>query len=829
MNSIFKRIFKTALIFLFFIGGVFFAITSYFAEDIEKAVISKIQENIETPLILDDVEFTLYNNFPYASVKITNLLVQATAQFNNDTLLFAKRAYAEISMIDLVNKIYDVQSIIITDAVINIKYNHLKIPNFLIFKKNSNNKNPLSIKKITLLNSELNIKKETPLLNLKWDLNRSIILINDENYTFNTNGFSKSLIVNNTNYLNDKLFNFSAETEIKKDTIRILDSNLNIENILLSLKGTVFQGNILNLEIDGQEQEINQIITHLPLNIQKNWSSFIANGKITFQSSLKGLTNRETNPIFQMKYVINNGEFKLKSIPFILYNINTSGSINNGQSRSFTSTKIITDSFNAETKSGNINGVFTVTNLNDYFINATLKSIWDLTEVNQYFEDSPFIRLQGRLFASTNYKGNIAFDKSFKRKFLNAMHKSDIKLENANFKYKISPLKFAFTSLNCKLENHKLFVNSCQSTISETDFNFTGQIVNFIAYILEEAPKIYIDGDIKSTYTNFYELLSLGKITKKNNNKKPKKIIPNWINITTTIDVENFSYKNFIASGLNGLISYENQELSGLNLKAKSLNGEIDGKFTLSQSNEETLKLISDIKLTQINIRNSFDAFNNYGQKFITKEQIKGVGTAKLNIESHWDSNFILDRKKLTLKSHLIIEKGELIDFKPLENLSSYVSLDELRHVTFSTLENTIDVANEIITIPTMEIKSSALSVFLSGTHTFDQKINYEMTLLLSELLSNSFRKENTKITEFGEETQDGKIFNTVYFKMTGNTNEPKISLNKIRFMEDVENSIKKEKETIQNIIEEDILRKDKNKEEVVDGEEVEIEWEPKF
>ncbi|MEC7645895.1 MAG: AsmA-like C-terminal region-containing protein [Bacteroidota bacterium] len=829
MNSIFQRIFKTALIFLFFIGGVFFAITSYFAEDIEKAVISKIQENIETPLILDDVEFTLYNNFPYASVKITNLLVQATAQFNNDTLLFAKRAYAEISMIDLVNKIYDVQSIIITDAVINIKYNHLKIPNFLIFKKNPNNKNPLSIKKITLLNSELNIKKETPLLNLKWDLNRSIILINDENYTFNTNGFSKSLIVNNTNYLNDKLFNFSAETEIKKDTIRILDSNLNIENILLSLKGTVFQGNILNLEIDGQEQEINQIITHLPLNIQKNWSSFIANGKITFQSSLKGLTNRENNPIFQMKYVINNGEFKLKSIPFILYNINTSGSINNGQSRNFTSTKIITDSFNAETKNGNINGVFTVTNLNDYFINATLKSIWDLTEVNQYFEDSPFIRLQGRLFASTNYKGNIAFDKSFKRKFLNAMHKSDIKLENANFKYKISPLKFAFTSLNCKLENHKLFVNSCQSTISETDFNFTGQIVNFIAYILEEAPKIYIDGDIKSTYTNFYELMSLGKITKKNNNKKPKKIIPNWINITTTIDVENFSYKNFIASSLNGLISCENQELSGLNLKAKSLNGEIDGTFTLSQSNEETLKLISDIKLTQINIRNSFDAFNNYGQKFITKEQIKGVGTAKLNIESHWDSNFILDRKKLTLKSHLIIEKGELIDFKPLENLSSYVSLDELRHVTFSTLENTIDVSNEIITIPTMEIKSSALSVFLSGTHTFDQKINYEMTLLLSELLSNSFRKENTKITEFGEETQDGKIFNTVYFKMTGNTNEPKISLNKIRFMEDVENSIKKEKETIQNIIEEDILRKDKNKEEVVDGEEVEIEWEPKL
>ena len=65
------------------------------------------------------------------------------------------------------------------------------------------------------------------------------------------------------------------------------------------------------------------------------------------------------------------------------------------------------------------------------------------------------------------------------------------------------------------------------------------------------------------------------------------------------------------------------------------------------------------------------------------------------------------------------------------------------------------------------------------------------------------------------------------------NTNDPKISLNKIRFMEDVENSIKKEKETIINIIEEDILQKEekkqKEKEEEEMGEGVEIEWNPEL
>jgi hypothetical protein len=322
--------------------------------------------------------------------------------------------------------------------------------------------------------------------------------------------------------------------------------------------------------------------------------------------------------------------------------------------------------------------------------------------------------------------------------------------------------------------------------------------------------------------------MTLGSISDDNKKGEEKTIMPNWIDANTIIDVKNFSYENFIASDLNGVISCKKGEINGKNLNALSLNGEIAGEFTLSEPIRKNLKLVSNIALKKINIRNSFDAFNSYGQTFIVKEQLKGMGSAEINIESYWGPNFVLDKKNLKVKSHLIIEKGELIDFKPLESLSSYVSLEELKNVKFSTLENTIDVANEIVTIPTMEIKSSALSVVLSGTQTFNQEINYEITLLLSELLSTSFRKKNTQITEFGEKQENGKIFNTVYFKMTGNTDNPKISLNKIRFMDDVNKSVKKERAIISNILKADILQKEK-KENEEKGQEIDIEWNPEF
>ena len=830
MKKILTRTLSLILYSLLTFGFSILIITALFSEKIEQGVVNKIQESLNSPLIVDNVEFTIYENFPYASVKLTNLLILESKEFKRDTLLFAKRTYVEISIYDIITKNYNIENITIIDGKINVKYNHSNIPNFLILKNNNQTATKsLLIKKIITLNTKLTINKKNSDLNVDWSLKRSIISMYNQNYHINAEGFSNNLNVNNINYLDMKKFVFSANTKIDTDTVRILESNFNVEDVIFNIHGTIFKGRLIDLAIKAPKQKINQIITHLPSNMQNVCSPFIADGKITIDGFLKGIINKNENPYFQMDYKITDGSFKLKSIPFELHNMQINGDVNNGKSRDFNSTMIKAATFKAETKKGWIDGEFTLNNLNNYFLNTQFKSTWDLKEVNQYFENSQFINLTGNLIANTDYKGKINFDHSFKKLFLNAEHKSNVKINQLNFNYNIFPLNFAFKNIECDIEKHNIMVKKCEATISETDLNFKGDIMNLIAYTLGEAPKIYVNGNISSVYTNFSEIMTLDKLSKNNKkNMSNNTIMPNWINSNTSINIKNFSYNNLVGSNLNGVVTYTNNIFNWSGLNMRSLNGEIKGSFTVSEPINNNLKLTTNLNISQINIRNSFDAFNNYGQEFIKNNQLKGVGSGEINIESYWKPNFVLDQEKLKINSHLIIEKGELIDFKPLENLSSYISLDELKHVKFSKLENTIDVQNKIITIPVMEIKSSALSVVLSGTHTFNQEINYEITLLLSELLSSTFRKKNTQITEFGEQKQDGKIFNTVYFKMTGNTNQPKISLNKIRFMQDINNNIKKEKEIIKNIIQEDILQKSK-KEDQEKGQEIEIEWNPEL
>ena len=148
MSRILKRIIKALLLIILAIAFIIVIITKFFASEIELyptnlendpwdggEVIKKIEQNLETPLILDDVSFSIYNNFPSASIKITNLLALESDSFNNDTLLFSEQAYVELSLYNIIRKKYNFQNIIITDAKINIKYNDLNFPNFLIFKK----------------------------------------------------------------------------------------------------------------------------------------------------------------------------------------------------------------------------------------------------------------------------------------------------------------------------------------------------------------------------------------------------------------------------------------------------------------------------------------------------------------------------------------------------------------------------------------------------------------------------------------------------------------------------------------------------------------------
>ena len=821
MKQFIKHIFQIILgiSLLLLISG--FVITYFFSDRVEKTVVNKIQEQITSKLQLGDVAFSLYEKFPSASVKITNLLAFEKEGFDNDTLFFAKAAYIELSIFDIVLGNVDIKRVIVDNGIINIKYNSDNQPNFAIFKTNENTKNNLSLNNIILLNTQLKFNSNN--IAISWETEQTTLSLNGEIINIDAKLFAEKLAIHNRDYIHKKQVNLHASIALKTDSILIRKgTTILIENVSADLFGGIFKGTTIDLNFACEGQELSNIINHTPEHLKSIYHSFNANGIVSCSGNVKGLIQKGNNPNLDMVCSITKGNFKLKSRPFILKNISLSATINNGEQKNFRDTKISISNFASKTENGYLKGDFSIQNLNKYYLTANLNSSWDLAEINHYFEDSPFFNLQGELIANTKYSGYISFDSRFKNYFLAANHNTKANFKDAQFTYKNFPLEFNFKTADCTFKNNIIEVENSAITIADSDLNFTGNITDLIAYILHKRGRIDVTGNLNSTYIKFEEILTLKDLSE----GESTGTLPTWISTSLNTNITTFSYNDFISSEIKGKLAYKNQTLTGEDMRLNSLNGNIAGNFKFYESVNKKLTLFSQINLKELNIRNAFLAFDNFKQDFITAEHIKGIGTAEIQMQATWKPGFIFEEEQLKVKSHLVIEKGELIQFKPLESLSDYVSLDDLKKVQFSTLENTIEIDNSIITIPTMEIKSSALSVFISGTHTFEQEIDYRIKLLLSELMSTKFRKKNTQIkkSEFGEVKENGKIFNTIYFKMTGNSDDPSVSFDGIRFREDVEKGIKKEKETITNIIQEDILQT-KEQEKQEQGQDVIIEW----
>jgi len=821
MKQLIKRIFQTLLgiSLLLLISG--FVITYFFSEKIEKTVINKIQEQMTSEFQLGDVAFSLYEQLPSASVKITNLLAFEKDGFDNDTLFYAKNTYIELSIIDIILGKVDIKKVVVDNGKINIKYDSENNPNFAIFKTNGENKNTLRLSNLLLIDTHIKFKKNG--VNIRLETEESFFGFNEGDVIINAKLFSEKLIVHSRDYINKKQMILDIVLEIKKDSILIQKgSTVNIENVKTELSGEIIKGEIIDLDFACEGQELTNIINNTPEHLKSIYRSFHANGIINCNGNIKGLVNKESNPYLDMICNIEKGDFNLKSRPFILKNVSLNAKINNGKHRNFHNTKIEISNFDAKTENGFLEGDFSIHNLNKYYLTANLNSSWDLAEINHYFENSPFYNLQGKLNANTQYSGYISFDSKFTNYFLAANHTSKTSFKDVRFTYKNFPLGFNFNTAKCTFKNNLIEVENSAFTIADSDLDFEGDITDLIGYIIKKKETIDITGKLKSTYMKFQELLTLKDISE----EKGAGTMPNWINSDLNTNITTFSYDDFIASDITGQLTYKNKTLTGENIRLNSLNGNIAGNFKFYESKNNKLTLFSQLNLKQLNIRNAFLAFNNFNQDFITSEHIKGIGTAEIQMQAKWKPGFVFEKEELKVKSHLVIEKGELIKFKPLESLSSYVSIEDLKTVQFSTLENTIEIENKIVTIPNMEIKSSALSVFISGSHTFEQEINYRIKLLLSELMSTKFRKKNTQVkkNEFGEIKENGKIFNTIYFKMTGNSENPNISFDGIRFREDVQKGISQEKERITTIIKEDILlTKEKVNQEK--GEDVIIEW----
>ena len=140
----------------FLLLGVSFSFL--FSEKIEDAVIQHLTNQTENKIEVNNVEFKIFENFPYSSVKISNIYIKESEKFGGDTLLYAKKAHVKFSIVKFLLNEITIDNITIFDGKISLKIDENNNKNFNVLVKNDKKNNSLELNKIELIKTNFEFK-----------------------------------------------------------------------------------------------------------------------------------------------------------------------------------------------------------------------------------------------------------------------------------------------------------------------------------------------------------------------------------------------------------------------------------------------------------------------------------------------------------------------------------------------------------------------------------------------------------------------------------------------------------------------------------------------
>ena len=153
----------------------------------------------------------------------------------------------------------------------------------------------------------------------------------------------------------------------------------------------------------------------------------------------------------------------------------------------------------------------------------------------------------------------------------------------------------------------------------------------------------------------------------------------------------------------------------------------------------------------RMNVSQMADGLRDYIQiEDFTSDHVKGIISTQMDGEIVLDKNFEPVYHSLMLKGDLTIEKGALLNVKPVMEVEKIpgVGLKNMDKLYFSTLNSSIFLFKNDLYIPKTEIRSSSFDAMFLGMYSFGEDYAYHIRMFLGEVLSSKSKARLRKQTQ---------------------------------------------------------------------------------
>ena len=828
------------------IGIVF---STVYEDKVKNYILQQVNNSIATKIDVGAIEFSVFKKFPYATLEFKQITAQeVTTKTQKEALFTAQSVYLQFNIIDILQENYIIKKIAINDGLVNINIDKNGNDNYHFWKTSTTNTaNPLALEleRLTLkrvnfyvLNEykQLDMDIEAVGITLSGNFSKEEFTLNTQaNFRINQINENGEAILENKNIVLNTLLNVNQITNI----FHIKKGEIALEKLKFNLNGDIINkqtGIDLDIQSKGEGLEIGELFSLFQSQQKEALTAYKSKGKITYSSTIKGELSAKKTPAFDADFSIDNGVITEKSSNQSLTNLSVSGSFTNGKQKNINTSQLNLNKLRADFGAGHVSGNYVITNFANPYIEFESKANIDIAMAKEFFKIDSLEIASGNLEISLLYDGYIKELGNIKATELRNLNaKGTAQLTNGNLKLTDNDKHLKNMNGAFKFNNNDVKIGDLKFELNKSQFELNGKFKNLLAFL-------FIEGEQLAIRTNFYtnKLVLDDLLTKNEENKSDEKytiVLPKNITLNFSAKVDTFQFRKFSATNFQGQIQLANKILTATNVSFNAMKGKVTGNIAMDDSKANEILITSKLKTENVDIHELFYQFENFGQKAIEAKNIKGIATTNIEFASVWDKELNVNKDKIYVLADISITKGELVNYKPILAMSKYIEVEELKRIKFNSLITQIEVKNQTLHIPKTEIKSTALDLTFSGTHTFNNDMDYHFKLLMSDVLWNKAKNGKKENSEFGYIEDDGLGKTSLFLHLKGTMDDYKVSYDTKGLKESFAADLKKEKTTLKTILKKEFgwfkkdttLKKEEGKDDglIIEWEEAEEEKKP--
>ncbi|MDA9206985.1 hypothetical protein N9O41_01480 [Crocinitomicaceae bacterium] len=820
---------------------VFLSVALYLLQDkIISTAIGELNKNLEVPMRVDRVEFAFWSSFPNISIDLLDVKIPGRLKKTN--LLTSEKFNLRFNPLDLLNGDYNLKQINITKGSLNLIVDSLGRENFDIIKDSDDGNDSdfrLALQAVRL--KEMDVRYQNEVTHQDYRSYVNLVSLSGElstkKFDMLTEGNIQMLELTSSgmSLIKDQLLDFNLKLSIDKakEETKIPKAIINIGGLPFEIDGFIDADSLL-FNITSKSIQLTDAVDKLTLKDSKETlNAFQGEGLLDFDLKMYG-GNSSSDPLnINCLFSITNGQLREPIENIKLSNIQLKGHY---IKEDLEAEELVLENISLVSETGPFKGALSIVDFTNPKWTGSAKGKINLKSAHRIFKFPVLDEVNGFLKVSTDFVA--AQNVKSKRMVLERCN-GDVNFENVTLKLKED--KRQFEKVNGKLEFTKqnIQINNFSLLVNASDLSLSGRMSNVFNYLYNEEV-LGIDARLKASKILITDLGSTSKEQKKMQQKTFA--LPKNIKGKLMVDIQNLNYEKHDYENVKGSLSIQGRDLNFKQISLDNSGSKIKGSLRIKETEPERFDMMIRGKSNAIKIQTAFLEWDNFYQDVLLAENISGDAALELSFHGIFDLQTGLEYPSIDSRMVLGISNGNIRNAGIMNDIAKSVKdspakyilgkknlnlLEErLKNVAFESLTNTITIKNSMVTIPKMEISSSVLDMNVSGTHSFENEIDYRFDFKFRDLLNSE------KDSEFGEVIDDGTGIR-LFLKMYGDLDDPILEWDKEQKKKSAQEYRQEEKKQIKEMLKTEFgaFKNDTTVQEYIpeekSKEDIKINWEP--